>query len=172
MRARYYEASTGTFLSEDPARHGWKWFSYYNNDPVSLVDKSGKELTSVLVAGAAVLLGLISIYMMGPPEFLRYPAGATVMISGLILISAWFFGGGSSQGSVGERTMDFAFRLLMFSSVTFVATLVIITRGFEVVPKTSIAKNAVAAVAAYSFTLLLFMGLDAFSSEVENYNGQ
>lgn len=33
---------TGRFVSQDPAYHGVNWFSYCNNDPINLVDKTGK----------------------------------------------------------------------------------------------------------------------------------
>ncbi|MBZ0213099.1 MAG: RHS repeat-associated core domain-containing protein [Nitrospirae bacterium] len=41
MRARYYEATTGRFISEDPARDGGNWMSYCMNDPVNFADESG-----------------------------------------------------------------------------------------------------------------------------------
>ena len=41
MRARYYEASTGRFVSEDPSTDGINWFVYCGNDPVNFVDRSG-----------------------------------------------------------------------------------------------------------------------------------
>ncbi|MFN7172423.1 MAG: RHS repeat-associated core domain-containing protein, partial [Fimbriimonadaceae bacterium] len=41
MRARYYEPSTGRFISEDPARDGKNWFVYCKNNPISEVDPSG-----------------------------------------------------------------------------------------------------------------------------------
>ena len=43
MRARYYEPTTGRFMSEDPARQGRNWIRYADNDPVSLSDRSGLE---------------------------------------------------------------------------------------------------------------------------------
>lgn len=43
MRARYYEPGTGRFISEDPARDGWNWYSFCANDPVQNVDESGKS---------------------------------------------------------------------------------------------------------------------------------
>jgi hypothetical protein len=42
MRARYYEPSRGRFISEDPARDGWNWFSYCDGNPISYADFSGK----------------------------------------------------------------------------------------------------------------------------------
>jgi RHS repeat-associated protein len=42
MRARYYEPSTGRFISQDPATHGLNWFTYAYNSPTNLVDATGK----------------------------------------------------------------------------------------------------------------------------------
>ena len=46
MRARYYEPSTGRFLSEDPARDGANWYVYCWNEPVLKVDPDGREAYS------------------------------------------------------------------------------------------------------------------------------
>ena len=43
MRARYYEASSGRFVSEDPAMDGANWFGYCGNSPVARVDANGKS---------------------------------------------------------------------------------------------------------------------------------
>jgi len=47
MRARYYEPSTGRFLSEDPARDGANWYVYCWNEPVGRADYSGKSYDDV-----------------------------------------------------------------------------------------------------------------------------
>jgi RHS repeat-associated protein len=41
MRARYYEPSTGRFVSEDPARDGVNWYLYADGNAVNRVDASG-----------------------------------------------------------------------------------------------------------------------------------
>jgi hypothetical protein len=41
MRARYYEAGSGRFISQDARLEGVNWFAYCINNPVSLVDESG-----------------------------------------------------------------------------------------------------------------------------------
>jgi RHS repeat-associated protein len=46
MRARYYELTSGRFVSEDEVRDGMNWFSYCRNKPTSLVDSSGNESKS------------------------------------------------------------------------------------------------------------------------------
>ncbi len=42
MRARYYEPSTGRFISEDPAYFGRNWYAYCTNTPTNRVDPTGK----------------------------------------------------------------------------------------------------------------------------------
>lgn len=71
MRARYYESGSGRFLCEDPARDGINWFSYCNNNPISLVDATGKapgldglfQLLGMHAAGFG-LVGLLVIGLM------------------------------------------------------------------------------------------------------------
>jgi len=41
LRARYYDSSTGRFISEDPAFDGYNWYAYCGNNPVMRVDPSG-----------------------------------------------------------------------------------------------------------------------------------
>ncbi|MBS1727754.1 MAG: RHS repeat-associated core domain-containing protein [Armatimonadetes bacterium] len=43
MRARYYEATSGRFISQDISKAGNNWFCYVNNIPLDQVDISGRE---------------------------------------------------------------------------------------------------------------------------------
>ncbi len=38
---RYYDPSTGRFLTRDPIKHGPNWYAYANNNPTSFVDPEG-----------------------------------------------------------------------------------------------------------------------------------
>ena len=40
---RYYDPSTGRFLSRDPIQDGYNWYTYCNNDPVNAIDPEGLE---------------------------------------------------------------------------------------------------------------------------------
>ncbi len=41
LRNRYYDSSTGRFITEDPAKDGVNWYSYCGGDPVNMVDPWG-----------------------------------------------------------------------------------------------------------------------------------
>ena len=41
LRARYYDADTGRFVSEDSANDGNNWYVYCGNDPVNMADPTG-----------------------------------------------------------------------------------------------------------------------------------
>ena len=47
MRARYYEPTSGRFVSEDPAGAGRNWFAYCAGDPVNSADRTGKSLFTI-----------------------------------------------------------------------------------------------------------------------------
>jgi len=53
MRARYYDASLGRFVSQDPARKGGNWFKYCDDNPVNEVDKTGKDGDIISTVGSA-----------------------------------------------------------------------------------------------------------------------
>ena len=38
---RYYDSSTGRFLTRDPARDGRNWYTYAHNDPIKYTDPAG-----------------------------------------------------------------------------------------------------------------------------------
>jgi RHS repeat-associated protein len=43
FNARYYDPTTGRFLTEDPSRKGVNWYAYCENNPVNMTDPSGRE---------------------------------------------------------------------------------------------------------------------------------
>ena len=51
LRNRYYDSSTGRFITEDPAKDGTNWYSYCAGDPVNFVDPWGLEY--VIISGGA-----------------------------------------------------------------------------------------------------------------------
>jgi uncharacterized protein RhaS with RHS repeats len=43
FNARYYDPTTGRFLTEDPSRKGVNWYAYCENDPINRTDPTGKQ---------------------------------------------------------------------------------------------------------------------------------
>ena len=43
MKARYYEPSSGRFISEDQVADGKNWFIYCGNDPLNRIDEGGQK---------------------------------------------------------------------------------------------------------------------------------
>jgi RHS repeat-associated protein len=64
MRARYYEPTTGRFISEDPARDGVNWYLYADGNPVNRVDSSGRSQESDRLMYYGGLLKLLGIFLM------------------------------------------------------------------------------------------------------------
>jgi RHS repeat-associated protein len=71
MRARYYDPSSGRFVSEDPSHNGTNWFVYCSDNPVSRYDSNGRqdhsdqgyswEVADQWLAGILLTLGLALI---------------------------------------------------------------------------------------------------------------
>jgi uncharacterized protein RhaS with RHS repeats len=87
MRARYYEPSSGRFVSEDPARDGANWLSYCGGDPVNKVDANGKEDTYPEVNK---WVGVVSdLIVMLNTAYLN-PVARAKALSDISFLLAWF----------------------------------------------------------------------------------
>lgn len=65
LKARYYDADIGRFISEDPALDGDNWYAYCGNDPVNMIDPTGmwgennhKKITEKAVNGMGRLYSI------------------------------------------------------------------------------------------------------------------
>ena len=56
MRARYCDASTGRFVSEDVNRSGHNWFGYVANNPLNAYDFTGLDASSDWIEIGTLLL--------------------------------------------------------------------------------------------------------------------
>lgn len=43
LRNRYYDPSTGRFITEDPAKDGANWYTYCGSNPINRIDPSGNN---------------------------------------------------------------------------------------------------------------------------------
>jgi RHS repeat-associated protein len=48
---RYYDPSTGRFLTRDPAKDGRNWYGYCDNNPIRFIDPRGLDKVVIIVAG-------------------------------------------------------------------------------------------------------------------------
>ena len=124
MRARYYEPTSGRFVSEDPGGHGGNWFVYCNGNPVSGVDASGCDTGdfskwirySFMFAALGVTLCGFGLAKMGSAGgiaigFLKKLNGLVSLCalgSVLCAIGAFFNSSFSLKAIVGFFAMDFA----------------------------------------------------------------
>jgi len=53
---RYYDSSTGRFLTRDPIKDGRNWYSYVGNDPIKWSDPSGLILPAIAAVAAIALI--------------------------------------------------------------------------------------------------------------------
>jgi len=53
---RYYDASTGRFLTRDPIGDGSNWYAYCENNPTAFADPNGEWIVIVVAIVAAIVL--------------------------------------------------------------------------------------------------------------------
>lgn len=127
-RARYYEPSTGRFISEDPARDGLNWYRYGNSNPVEHADFDGKRallanlwmkfknlISDVFEKSAARGLSGISLVLSVAEHFVPdHPAFKTVKrliestALALLMLTAVEKLGGSKDAKVAAAAAGFA----------------------------------------------------------------
>ena len=59
LRARYYDSTTGRFISEDPAFDGFNWYAYCGGNPLNRWDPSGQAWYDWVPGIASVTVGTI-----------------------------------------------------------------------------------------------------------------
>ncbi|MBL8066611.1 MAG: RHS repeat-associated core domain-containing protein [Chthonomonadaceae bacterium] len=96
MRARYYEPSTGRFVSEDPARDGGNWFVYCENNGISNSDPDGQEtysdlfiisMTSVLFAYCGMIL---ASGLLHDPKAFKYAWNGLIVLAASVIYDVAF----------------------------------------------------------------------------------
>jgi RHS repeat-associated protein len=100
---RYYDNSTGHFISRDPICAGRNWYTYCENDPVNALDPSGLtslalnpgSLTGIIGVGITVIGGIISAPVV-------IAVGAVVAVIGIFVGAAIAI---SHGGTVGPPDM-------------------------------------------------------------------
>jgi len=114
MRARYYEPTTGRFISEDPARDGVNWFLYANANPTNIVDPEGRKAKRIL----GYLSGIYGVYQafLALMDFLNAIQTAT---DPLQVEEAW----GEFMSTWADRAVDYAEKSLESYFKTLAKTL-------------------------------------------------
>jgi RHS repeat-associated protein len=65
MRARYMDPVLGRFLSEDPSKDGGNWFVYCGDEPINLVDTSGRAPENFRDALQSGIIAMIIATVLG-----------------------------------------------------------------------------------------------------------
>jgi RHS repeat-associated protein len=62
---RYYDSSTGRFLTRDPIKDGRNWYGYCENNPLRRADADGLQLVDIIGAGGDAGVGGSLGYLIG-----------------------------------------------------------------------------------------------------------
>jgi len=65
---RYYDPTTGRFLTRDSAKDGRNWYGYCSNDPIGNVDPTGKVVVVLLIVGLVVITTQLAVAPTGPQD--------------------------------------------------------------------------------------------------------
>jgi RHS repeat-associated protein len=145
MRARYYEPTSGRFVSEDVAKDGFNWFVYCSNNPIGKVDSSGKSEESERLALIGSLMIIIGLSLMGSGVMIA-GYGAAEAAS---MICKCFIG---SPGSLDSFMIDIKSGRLDFGEWMKAHTKGSLKEGWEA-GKGKMTKGAIVALLGYSLVL-------------------
>jgi len=147
MRARYYEATSGRFISEDPSHSGANWARYCNNDPINQTDATGRDSYLMLLAAFGVLgLGIAAMIQADAGNI----PGAIVMFTLAMAVAA-----------IAESHSNIPLAALQADLTTsFAAALGVMFSGCFTISKT-LAANAGLAVAPYCMACFIELACDS-----------
>jgi RHS repeat-associated protein len=116
MRARWYEPTTGRFISEDPAMDGANWFLYCKGNPLGSIDFSGKRSFNIL--GAMFFLLLTAVDRIWQPDTAQGRCVKEIVesIAGAI-DSLIFFAGAMATDPSGRGALGASLMLLLMPLV-------------------------------------------------------
>ncbi|MBW7928567.1 MAG: RHS repeat-associated core domain-containing protein [Fimbriimonadaceae bacterium] len=111
MRARYYEPTTGRFISEDPARDGGNWFAYCHASPTTGSDSQGRfyEVATLFALGSFFAMGAVMVATGGAFYNRSLPGSADVVsarfakAAALFAVAVSFYATALSGGLGGEH---------------------------------------------------------------------
>src|SRR5690606_8038634 len=95
-RARYMDAGTGRFVSQDPAGDGANWFVYADNDPVNAYDPDGKtphspnEATAIPMGAVLYAAGISVMAIDYRRNWEGYDFGVGIALVGFAMMVAGF----------------------------------------------------------------------------------
>ncbi len=65
LGARYYDPTTGRFLSRDPIKDGRNWYAYCGGNPLAHADPTGLIAPAIVAIGGVVLIGALTGAVLG-----------------------------------------------------------------------------------------------------------
>ena len=112
--ARYYNPVNGRFLSEDPARDGYNWYVYCDDNPVSRVDPTGHfwseilEFSKTVVTEIGKSIEVLSPAYAGCGELAAadgpFPIGDLLGAAGVVILTVGAIGYGTYQAIQAPST--------------------------------------------------------------------
>jgi len=167
MRARYYEPTSGRFVSEDRSCVGINWYRYASNNPVNRIDQSGNadgDTSSIWWAGifgAAVAIAYLAYTVLYSPNL----ECKIIALSGLTFITAWFgietFSDYTSKRFVEKLKLGGIFITV---GMGFVGNPLL--AGLYAIGESSVAGKMSEAIWMYVTVLTTFMALEGLLSDV------
>ncbi len=155
MRARYYDASSGRFLSEDSDMHRMNLHVLCTDDPVNKADSSGKsdDDLSEIMRQIAVVSALLSLAGLVATALTGCVQAKMIAWSGLILLATWF----NLELTVGGQELTLSQRIGLF----LVTTTFVCGYGLGSAIVAGVAGGIVQAIGAYTAVISAFLSLEA-----------
>jgi RHS repeat-associated protein len=161
MKARYYDANVGRFVSQDPSANGPNWYIYANDNPVNMADQDGKmSISDKFWVGGWMFAGILAAsaaWIFACTDNVSKAFGCNLVALNCFMAMA-----------VGFNSPDAGFTYLLkvgtVMDVVALPTIALLTMSESVASKVPYAQAAVLATVGYEielFAYCLSIGTDA-----------